>query len=164
MNKKKYLAIVFIIVLVMGIVVAAAINHNMTSSSNKANNSAWTNASSEPEKTTFAPELRMLYPDRLNGTPESNYEAKDNTIIVTYGKSGTLKRVFASEELLTSDQNYTEETTQEIDGNTITLNGKNGMIYTAAWIENYNSYLIELNPEGEGVAADEMAAYVAAAE
>ncbi len=156
---KKILAVVFIVVLVVGMVVAAVISHNLTEG-NREN----TGISEEAEETTVPPELRMQYPDRLNGVLETNYEAKNNTIIVTYGESGTLKRIFGSDELMTSEQAYTEENTQEIDGNTVTLTGKDGMIYTAAWIENYNSYLIELNPEGEGIDADEMAEYVSATE
>ena len=154
--KKKVLAIVFVVVLAISVITAVLINKSIMKAEN-------ISVSGETE-TTLPPELRMQYPDRLNGTLETGYDAEDNTIIVTYGKSGTLKRIFASDELLHSKQNYAEETTQEIDGNTVTLNGKNGMIYTAAWIENFNSYFIELNPEGEGIKADEMASYVAAAE
>ena len=118
----------------------------------------------EAEKTTVPPELRMQYPDRLNGALETNYEAKNNTIIVTYGENGTLKRIFGSDELMTSEQAYAEKTEIDVNGNTVTLNGKNGKIYTAAWTENYNSYFIELSPEGEGIDENEMAEYVSATE
>ena len=156
---KKILAVVFIVVLVVGIALLAVINLN-----NKASSSGDTNASSQTTETTLPPQERMIYPDRLNGTPESDYEANDNTITVTYGKSGTLKRIFGSDELMTSEQAYAEKTEIDVNGNTVTLNGKNGKIYTAAWTENYNSYFIELSPEGEGIDENEMAEYVSATE
>ena len=156
---KKILAVVFIVVLVVGIVVAAFISHNLTEG-NREN----TGISEEAEETTVPPELRMQYPDRLNGVLETNYEAKNNTIIVTYGENGTLKRIFGSDELMTSEQAYAEKTEIDVNGNTVTLNGKNGKIYTAAWTENYNSYFIELSPEGEGIDENEMAEYVSATE
>lgn len=154
--KKKIWAVVFVVIVIIGIVVGAVVNRVIKDKQTE--NPAVT------EETAMPPELRMQYPDRLDGALESNYETEDNTIKITYGKKGTLQRVFASDELMHSEREYTEKVELEIGTNTVTLSGKNGRIYTAAWIENYNSYFIELNPEGAGVDADEMQEYVLAAE
>lgn len=158
MNKKN-IVIICLVALVAGIVVFAIINKN-TSGNNSENNLS----SEEITETTVPPEIRMIRPDRLCGILETSSNASGNEVVVTYGESGTITRIFGSDELLKSEQNYTEETSTEIKGNTATLSGKNGMIYTAAWVENYNSYLIELNPNGEGIDADEMAFYIEATE
>ncbi len=65
---------------------------------------------------------------------------------------------------MTSQQEYKETVLREIDGKNVTLSIKDGNVYTAAWIENYNSYLIELNPVGEGVSEEDIALYISATE
>lgn len=158
MMNKKVLAIIFATVLIVAVIVTAAISKNVSKEEPTAS------VSQQEEGTTAPPELRMEYPDRLLGNVESGYEAEDDTVIITYGNAGMVKRVFASGELLSGETEYTEESTAEIDGNTVTLKGKDGKIYTAAWIENYNSYLIELDPDGEGADAEEMEYYIEATE
>lgn len=156
---KKVLAIVFIVVLIVGVITAAVISKNLSDK-----NAQTTSVSDETETTTLPPELRMQYPDRLCGVLATDVEAKDDTVIITYGDSGTVKRVFVSEELLEPKTEYTETTTAETDDFTVTYSGKDGKIYTAAWLDNYNSYLIELNPDGDGIDEEEMAQYIDATE
>lgn len=156
---KKIIVIICLVALVAGIIVFAIINKN-TSGNNSENNLS----SEEITETTVPPEIRMIRPDRLCGILETSSNASGNEVVVTYGESGTITRVFGTDELMKSNQLYTEESTAEIKGNTVTLNGKDGMIYTAAWTENYNCYYIELNPDGEGIDADEMAFYIEATE
>ena len=156
---KKVLAIVFIVVLLLGIVVTAIISKNMSSNEKEA-----TSVSQEAEETTVPPELRMEYPDRLYGNLKSNYKAEGSTVVITYGSSGTITRVFASDELLSSKEKYPEESNEELGGQEVTLKGVNGKVYTAAWIDNNNSYLIELNPDGRGIDAEEMEVYIEATE
>ena len=158
MNKKAIVIICLVAVIACTVTLAII---NKSASDNNAQNNSY---SEEGSETTVPPEFRMLRPDRLCGVLESASKESGNKVVVTYGESGTITRIFGSDELLKSEQNYTEETSAEIKGNTAILSGKNGMIYTAAWVENYNSYLIELNPNGEGIDADEMAFYIEATE
>lgn len=152
---KKILAFTLIVLLLVGIVVLAIVLR--PSNGSNADNIS---ASDSAEETTVPAEYRMEYTDRLCGSPETDCQTADKTVTITYGDKGTVKRVFESDELMSSEQEYSQTKTQEINGNKITLKGKNDKIYTAAWIENHNSYLIELNPEYGGVEADEMAAYI----
>ena len=153
---KKILAIMLIVLLLVGIIVLAVVVKPFKDSN------ANISVSDSAQETTVPAQFRMDYTDRLCGNPETDFKTADNTVIITYGDKGTIKRVFDSDELMNSKQEYSQTKTQEINGNKVTLKGENDKIYTAAWIENHNSYFIELNPEYEGIDIEEMSAYIEA--
>ena len=137
----------------------AATLATMAISSKSNQNSGATIISESMEEAEKNAAFNMEYPDRLGGIPATGFKSNGGMIEVQYGETNYVRKKFGMAEGTINKAGYDEISEQEVNGVTVTLNGKGGLIYTAAWNDNNFEYVICTET---GVAADEMIEYIEA--
>lgn len=155
--KKRIAVVAFIVILITAVCVIIVVRHKVAPSG-----TGKVNSYSSMEEAVSAADFDILYSDRLCGYPATDFEANSSTIEVKYGSAGYTRKTYAVVQNSDKNEQYDEESEQEIDGIPVTFKGRDGKIFLAEWNNNNFAYTIALSDETDGVESDEMTEYIEA--
>ena len=151
MRKKVIISLVAIVILVAATVAITVFSHNLENSGPKSYDTV-----EDAEKAAAFP---LAHPDRLGGIPVTGFESNSSMIEAQYGAENYVRKTLGVSNNSDRDETYSEFTEQNVGGRSVTLEGRDGLIYLAVWHDNNFAYTVYI---AEGVSADEMTEYIEA--